>query len=715
MIQLKSFLIKSRFKNISNLFINFEKGHRITLLIGNNGSGKSNIIEALSSAFAGLYNNDFNPIFSYELKYQKDDADITISYNHAKNKNKYNFSVPDTNKDWLPTQIVSIYSGEELRLWNNYYFRFYDSFMTGVISNKKRYNEKQRMEFINKYHWNIALLTMIVSDLPLSDILGDIAIQEIVFEFSKENINNMNKFDTNEVVEFSKALYNSSILKSSKNGNEIKSISLDQFKKVILDTHTELFRLLSIALLPKDINWKLINKLEIVLENGIKTEELSEGEKKQILIKFITRIFADENSILLLDEPDSHIHILNKQRIRDLLFDPNSRNNPYVQSVITTHSPTLTRCFKNENLLMLSNTENKEVAITDSTMQECIYNLTNGFWSSPEQNIFLATPKPIVLFVEGAFDVDHINNAFNILKDEYSDLEFEIFNMNSACNIPYIMKGLRTSEKKPDKLYIGIFDDDDEGKKQLSETKCQFKNEEDKVIEQNTKSHKEGFYAIKYPKHSEHKSNSFTVENFYDTTIIQNSYTEAIQKLSKLGKLNGKSITSINELITEKTKQIVRNKSNILTNKEDFKNFCSLFQIIREIKKDYDDKKKESEKTEHQEKATDYYFIEARGVKAKGYLPDGSVSNKNSKIVICKGSEAISTSVSSCSKPIVKMRDKLINDKVLKLAEDKYIFVRDYTFNSVSTAGCVILGRNTNGWEMWKDKTGKTLDKIFRG
>jgi hypothetical protein len=55
-----------------------------------------------------------------------------------------------------------------------------------------------------------------------------------------------------------------------------------------------------------------------------------------------------------------------------------------------------------------------------------------------------------------------------------------------------------------------------------------------------------------------------------------------------------------------------------------------------------------------------------------------------------------------------------INDKIIELVDDKYIFTRDYTFNSILTAGSVILGRSTNGLKMWKDKTGKTLDRIFR-
>lgn len=575
MIQLQSLHIKTRFKNIEDFFINFEKSKGLTLLIGNNGSGKSNIIEAISSVFAGLYNNDFNPIFSYEIKYLKDDAPIKIYYDHTKIRNKYIYSVTNPT-DYLPSQIISVYSGEELRLWDRYYFKFYDSFMKDVISNKKRFSEKQIMEFINKYYWNLALLTMVVSDLDISDIIGAKSINTIVLEFKKNNLDNLKNYTTNEVIRFANLLY--SISTPDKENKDIRTVPFAEFKRKVNDTHTEFFKLFSIALLPREDNWKLINRLELILDNGISTEELSEGEKKQILLKFITRIFADNNSILLLDEPDSHIHIHNKEKIKELLIDATDNNKPYAQSILTTHSPTLTHCFENDNVYMLIQNGNT-VEIQDKTKQEIVNHLTNDFWSLQEQNIFHSTPMPIVLFVEGKHDKEHINNAFDKLKDEYSDLKFEIFNMNSACNIPQMMTGLRTSELEYNKLFIGVFDDDQTGNAELSNTTCKYPEI------QNLKRHKEGYYAFTYPKHSQHKSTIFTVENFFESNHLENAYNLALSEFA--GKFNGKSIESISEDIKNKAKSKLFEKSKTLTDKEDFKHFRKLFDIIRAIKTHY--------------------------------------------------------------------------------------------------------------------------------
>ena len=68
-MRLQKLKIKSRFKNLDDFEIDFSTKEGITVLIGNNGSSKSNILEAISSIFAGLFDNKYNPVFNYELTY----------------------------------------------------------------------------------------------------------------------------------------------------------------------------------------------------------------------------------------------------------------------------------------------------------------------------------------------------------------------------------------------------------------------------------------------------------------------------------------------------------------------------------------------------------------------------------------------------------------------------------------------------------------------
>ena len=61
-----------------------------------------------------------------------------------------------------------------------------------------------------------------------------------------------------------------------------------------------------------------------------------------------------------------------------------------------------------------------------------------------------------------------------------------------------------------------------------------------------------------------------------------------------------------------------------------------------------------------------------------------------------------------------ELRRKLFAQKIIKKENDSILFLKDHLFNSPSMAGSVLLGRSSNGWIDWKDKSGNTLDKVKR-
>jgi hypothetical protein len=60
------------------------------------------------------------------------------------------------------------------------------------------------------------------------------------------------------------------------------------------------------------------------------------------------------------------------------------------------------------------------------------------------------------------------------------------------------------------------------------------------------------------------------------------------------------------------------------------------------------------------------------------------------------------------------MRQKLIDDGVLRQVDNTYLFVSDYIFSSPSQAAAVVLAREANGWIEWRYDDGKTLDEVHR-
>lgn len=66
--------IRSRFKNLENVKVDFDEDHLMTVVVGRNGSGKSNVLEALVAIFRNLDLGEAPP-FSYELIYRLGEPD----------------------------------------------------------------------------------------------------------------------------------------------------------------------------------------------------------------------------------------------------------------------------------------------------------------------------------------------------------------------------------------------------------------------------------------------------------------------------------------------------------------------------------------------------------------------------------------------------------------------------------------------------------------
>lgn len=68
-----------KFKNLKDVTINFDEKEWVTVLIGWNGTGKSNVLEALAQIFRDLISKQRVPAFSYKLEYRCRDHRIIHS------------------------------------------------------------------------------------------------------------------------------------------------------------------------------------------------------------------------------------------------------------------------------------------------------------------------------------------------------------------------------------------------------------------------------------------------------------------------------------------------------------------------------------------------------------------------------------------------------------------------------------------------------------
>jgi hypothetical protein len=99
----------------------------------------------------------------------------------------------------------------------------------------------------------------------------------------------------------------------------------------------------------------------------------------------------------------------------------------------------------------------------------------------------------------------------------------------------------------------------------------------------------------------------------------------------------------------------------------------------------------------------------------KGASYDAVAEYTEEGVVVLKGSKARVDMVPSLlALGPGKRRLALIDDGRLKLEGGFYVFQENVLFGSPSGASDVVVGTSTNGWLMWKSKSGRTLDELKR-
>tara|TARA_R110002096_G_scaffold51665_19_gene135078 strand:- start:2865 stop:4574 length:1710 start_codon:yes stop_codon:yes gene_type:complete len=143
-----------RFKNLKNLTVDFDQDHWVTIVIGRNGTGKSNVLEALSIIFGELISEGRPAIpFSFKLTYSIGKASTRrlVHIDHAPDRGRASYQIsarsyPDSvqqkrffaqgldelhsfdpnakislnllreNAGYLPEHVFGYYSGESSRM-----------------------------------------------------------------------------------------------------------------------------------------------------------------------------------------------------------------------------------------------------------------------------------------------------------------------------------------------------------------------------------------------------------------------------------------------------------------------------------------------------------------------------------------------------------------------------------------------------------------------
>ncbi len=366
---------KHRFKNLKNVTIDFDQEQWVTVVIGWNGTGKSNVLEALAIIFRDLIAKKRTPEFAFQLAYRMGAGEslrhVHISADPDREKEPFTIHVAtdaqargqstlltpaiegerpvsalrgelvklsaflNADAQYLPRYVFSYYSGESSRMHEIFrpYLETYDS--------KLRNGEDpgmKRLFYAMPVHSQFVLLAFLIQQSEvvrafLNDHLGvdpDEGIESVLFVLrqppwkSKVTDGDPRFWNARGVVAgFLSRLYDIALAPIevtrrvstslwNKQALQFKYLYVKDIAALRLlvgnQTPAQFFRDLESTYVSELIEEVRIRVRLRKNDGSVTFRELSEGEQQLLTVLGLLRFTAEEESLFLLDEPDTHLN-----------------------------------------------------------------------------------------------------------------------------------------------------------------------------------------------------------------------------------------------------------------------------------------------------------------------------------------------------------------------------------------------------------------------
>ena len=187
--------ISSPWKNLGGFTIDFDESRDVAVLLGRNGSAKSNLIEALIQIFRSLDLNEASP-FSYTIGYRLGDHRVSVSSEVGSKSlsatvNDQPTAAKTIRSDWLPRYLVGYYSGTSDR-FKELFYPYDRQALDQTLTEKPPESslELRRFIYARPEHGLFALLAFYFSDdQEVASFLSDLprieAFDSVLIELHK--------------------------------------------------------------------------------------------------------------------------------------------------------------------------------------------------------------------------------------------------------------------------------------------------------------------------------------------------------------------------------------------------------------------------------------------------------------------------------------------------------------------------------------------------
>jgi predicted ATPase len=396
--------IKSRFKNLKDFKIDIDQNAMETVLLGLNATGKSNFLEALVIIFRDLdlnfnHNKKSTPKFDFNILYECRGKNIEVSFESK----SYSIKVNDVKlksikniDEYLPKHIFIYYSGISDRLKDLYipHQKLYYDQIIKKDAKSIQFDSIRRIFLAQNIHANFALiafylfpdqseetLEFLKTELKINDFGSALfMLKEPAWSNSKNRddlfwgadglvrkfLDDLYKYSFAPIED--KARINVSYKKSETQHRKYLFIKdLKDFKTLVEEKYQnkiELFNALESIHISDLLHDVKIRVEKEGVDGELSMSELSEGEKQLLTVLGLLKFTKDDESLVLLDEPDTHLNPMWKWKYLDFL-DTVVKRKSSTQIIFCSHDPLVIGNLKKNQVQIFRKTEDGSTIATN--------------------------------------------------------------------------------------------------------------------------------------------------------------------------------------------------------------------------------------------------------------------------------------------------------------------------------------------------------------
>lgn len=193
------------------------------------------------------------------------------------------------------------------------------------------------------------------------------------------------------------------------------------------------------------------------IENGIRYDISSGGRGFQQTLLLFAYMYANPNTILLLDEPDAHLEVIRQRQVFQMISEV--ANDVDSQLFIASHSEVvLAEAADSSKVIALI--ENNAIELNSSTNSQTVKAIRKSLTEIGWEKYYLAKAKKHILFLEGSTDLE-------MLKEFAIKLNHKVLPYLRSANVHYTSDNVPTTavnlfssikELFPELKGIAVFD-----------------------------------------------------------------------------------------------------------------------------------------------------------------------------------------------------------------------------------------------------------------